>query len=101
MPGVSWLPSMSVLKSNPGMTLAACYSLIMAVVLYFAFQPLRSVFWFWASGVLTLPWSMGVGLLGFLLIHITSNGMEYGFAVCAVLNAVMLYRIGDSRAGVK
>ena len=86
---------MNVLKSKLGMILAGCYALLTSVVLYFDFQSLGSNFWNWASLVLTLPWSVGVVFVGFLLIHMSSYGMEYGFAFCGVLNTIILYFVGN------
>jgi hypothetical protein len=89
------LLAMGVLKSKLDVILAGVYALVSSVVLYFDFQSLDSDYWGWASLVLTLPWSMGIVFIGFLLIHISPYGMEYGFALCALLNAGILYLIGN------
>jgi predicted RND superfamily exporter protein len=85
---------MNLLKSNLGVMLAGSYALLMLVVLFFDFRSLDSDFWSWASVVLTLPWSLGVVGIGFLLIHISSYGMEYGFALGAMLNTIIFYAVG-------
>ena len=86
---------MSVLKSKLGVVIAGCYALIISIVLYYDFQSHESDFWSWASLALTLPWSVGVVFIGFLLIHMSSSGMECGFAFCAVFNTIILYLAGD------
>jgi hypothetical protein len=86
-------------KSKLGTILAGCYALLISVVLYFDFQSLSGDFWSWASLVLTLPWSVGVIFVGFLLMHVSSYGMEYGFAVGAVLNAIILHLGGQFISG--
>ena len=94
MPGAMWLPAMGILKSKLDVILAGGYALISSVVLYFDFQSLGSNFWSWASLVLTLPWSVGVVFIGFLLIHISSYGMEYGLVLCAAMNTGIFYLVG-------
>jgi len=85
---------MASLKSRPGLALAGCYALISGLVIYMSSRSAENDFWNLASVVITLPWSVAVTLMAFMLIHISSNGIEYGLALCAVLNAIILYLLG-------
>ncbi len=56
---------MKFLKDNLGLILAGSYAVLMSVVLFFDFQSLGNDFWSSASFNLTLPWSIGVLIIGF------------------------------------
>ncbi len=90
---------MKFLKDNLGLILAGSYAVLMSVVLFFDFQSLGNDFWSSASFNLTLPWSIGVLIIGFGLIHMSSYGLEYGFTYCAILNTIILYFLGKRLSG--
>ena len=77
--------------------MAGCYALLMLVVLYFDFKSPDGDLWGVIAFLLTLPWSILVVLAGFLLIHISAHGQEYGYVLGAVINTLLLYFIGRSR----
>jgi hypothetical protein len=81
--------------------MAGSYGLVTAVVLYLSFMAPQSKLLFLAAILLTLPWSIVVGFLGFLLIHLSTYGMHYGFMIGAILNALFLFLLGRTLAKAK
>jgi hypothetical protein len=89
---------MQSIRSNLGLLMAGSYGLVTAVVLYLSFMAPQSLPPHLAAILLTLPWSIVVVFLGFLLIHLSSHGMDYGFMVGAVLNTLLLFALGRKLA---
>ena len=85
---------MQSIKSNLGLLMAGSYGLITSAVLYLSFRSPQSLLLNLAVIVLTGPWSLVVVFLGFLLIHISTHGMDYGFILGAVLNTLSLFLLG-------
>jgi hypothetical protein len=92
---------MQSIRSNLGLLIAGSYGLITSVVLCLSFQSLQSLPLYFAAILLTLPWSIVVVLFGFLLIHISTHGMDYGFILGAVLNTLSLFVLGRKLAKAK
>lgn len=82
------------IKTNLVYLLAGSYGLTTLIILYLNFQSPRSWSLTLVAIILTLPWSIVVILLGFLLIHLSIYGMEYGFVVGALLNLIFIFIIG-------
>jgi hypothetical protein len=80
--------------SKFGLAISAGYGIVAFAALCFSMLHPHDFVWSLPLMVLTLPWSIVVVLLGFLLIHIDSFGMEYGFAVGALANCIILYFVG-------
>jgi hypothetical protein len=78
--------------------MAGSYGLVTAVVLCLSFMAPQSLQLYSAAILLTLPWSIVVVILGFLLIHLSTHGMDYGFMIGAVLNALSLFLLGRKLA---
>lgn len=83
-------------KSKPGWFVAGGYALIVASVLFCYFKMPQNSICTGAILVLTLPWSVAVILLGFLLIHISTHGMDYGFILGALVNCLLLYLLANA-----
>lgn len=81
-------------RSKLGLLLSAGYGLCVSLVLVIHFSAPDNKFSFLTLVLMTLPGSIAVVFLGFLLIHLSSYGMEYGFVLCAVANCLVLYFIG-------
>jgi hypothetical protein len=92
---------MQSIKSNLGLLMAGSYGLVTVVVLCLGFLTPHSLPLYFTAVLLTLPWSIVVVILGFLLIHLSTYGMDYGFMVGAVLNALSLFLLGRKRAKAK
>lgn len=56
-------------------------------------SPSQGIVWFGLALLITLPGSIVVAMLSNLLIHLSSYGMEYGFTVCAAINAIAIFVI--------
>jgi hypothetical protein len=81
--------------------MAGSYGLIMSVVSCLSFTSPQSLLLYLLAILLTLPWSIVVAYLGFLLIHISTHGMDYGFIVGAALNTLSLFVLGRKLAKAK
>jgi len=92
---------MESIKSNLGLLMAGSYGLITSVFLYLSFRSPQSLPLYFAVIFLTVPWSIVVVFLGFLLIHISMHGMDYGFIVGAALNTLFLFVLGRKLAQTK
>jgi len=84
--------------SKLGLLMAGGYGLITSVFLYLSFRSPQSLQLFFVVMFLTIPWSIVVVFLGFLLIHISTHGMDYGFIVGAALNTLFLFVLGKMLA---
>jgi uncharacterized BrkB/YihY/UPF0761 family membrane protein len=98
---ISGTKPMQSIRSNLGLLMAGSYGLITSVVLYLSLKSPQSLPLFFAAILLTLPWSIVVALFGFLLIHISTHGMDYGFIFGAVLNTLSLFVLGRKLAKAK
>ena len=78
-------------NSKPGSFVASGYALIVTLVLLCYFKWPQNLIWTGVIILLTLPWSFAIVLLGFLLIHISTHGMDYGFVFGAIVNCLLLY----------
>ena len=87
--------------SNLGLLMAGSYGLITSAVLYLSFRSPKSLLLYFAVILLTVPWSIAVVLLGFLLIHLSTHGMDYGFIMGAFLNTLFLFVLGRKLAKAK
>jgi len=81
--------------------MAGSYGLVTAAVLCLIFVAPQSLPLYLAAILLTLPWSIVVVILGFLLIHLSTHGMDYGFILGAVLNTLSLFLLGRKLAKAK
>jgi hypothetical protein len=88
-------------KPKLGLFVVGGYALIVALVLFCYFKMPQSPTWTVSIVMLTLPWSVVVVLLGYLLIHISSHGMEYGFILGAIINCLLLYLLVNAWARTK
>jgi uncharacterized membrane protein required for colicin V production len=83
-------------RSKLAWALAGGYALLVALALLCRSTMPESLVAQGALGVLlllTFPWSFVVMLLGFMLIHISSHGLEYGFIIGALINTVLIFFI--------
>jgi hypothetical protein len=81
--------------------MAGSYGLITSVVLFLSFRAPDSLRLYLAAILLTMPWSIVVVFLGFLLIHVSTHGMDYGFIIGAALNTLFLFVLGKKLAQAK
>jgi hypothetical protein len=92
---------MESIKSNLGLLIAGSYGVVTAVILGLRFSAPQSLLLYSAAILLTLPWSIAVVILGFLLIHLSTHGMDYGFMIGAGLNTLLLFFLGRKLAQEK
>lgn len=92
---------MSHKRSKLGLIIAGSYLLIAAIVLSLNFRTPQSSILTALTIILTAPWSLAVIFLGFLLIHISTHGMDYGFMVGTAINALLLYFLVNKRVQKK
>jgi hypothetical protein len=85
---------MRALRNKLGEIFAGCYALLMLVAMWLNLRGGGGWLWDAVIFVLTLPWSIGVTLIGFLLIHISSYGLKAGLTISFVLNFALLYFFG-------
>lgn len=78
--------------------MACSYGLLAGVFLCLSFRLPQSLLLNAAVLIITAPWSIAVVLLGFLLIHLSTHGMDYGFIAGAVVNTLLLYLLGKKLA---
>lgn len=78
-------------NSKLNLTIVVVYMLVTAITIYFSFRLPQSSILNIAVVILTAPWSIIVILSGFLLIHLSSHGMDYGFIAGAILNTLLLF----------
>ena len=71
--------------------LACGYALLVAAVIICDSKSPDDLICGAAVLLLTFPWSGAVILLGFMLIHISSHGMEYGFILGALINCALIF----------
>lgn len=88
-------------RSNLSKYIAGSYALITSATIFLSFKSPQSLLLNVAVIILTVPWSIGVVLLGFLLIHLSSHGMDYGFIFGAVLNTFLILILGKGLARKK
>ena len=93
---------MNVSTEKSWVRFVACYWLLMAAVFFLDFRYMESDWAGLPGFILTLPLSALVVVIGLSTaiaahygyghdIDMTGNQFEYGFIVCAVLNAFILY----------
>ena len=84
--------------SKLGQFVAGGYTLIVALAFFCYFKQTQNPVWTGVIIALTFPWSAVVVLLGFLLIHISTHGMDYGFILGAIINCLLLYLLVNAWA---
>lgn len=84
------------LQIKQAVVFAGSYALLAASVLYINFKMNESETWGVIAFLITLPWSIAVSLAGFLLIHIFSDGIKYGYVISVLANTALIYLVGRS-----